>query len=60
MFVAKVGIAVACGWGAYVLIDNVNEFKPGQPNQITSSWIVILVRLLNCSRNCSRVVSHGF
>jgi hypothetical protein len=43
MFVARVGIAVCAGWGAFVLLDNVPEFQPGGDNQISSSWVVVLV-----------------
>ena len=45
MFVAKVGIALACGWASYVLMDHVAAFQAGGSSPITSSWLVVLVTI---------------
>ncbi len=43
MFLGKITIATACGWGAYVLLDNIADFKPGGKNELSSTWLPILV-----------------
>lgn len=45
MFVAKVGIAAACGWGCYVLLDTLPRFGPGGADEVTSTWLVVLVTM---------------
>lgn len=45
MFVAKVGIALACGWASYVLLDHIPAFMPGGDKEITSTWLVVLVTI---------------
>ena len=42
MFVAKVGIALACGWAAYVLLDHVPEFMPGGDNEVSVEEEILL------------------
>lgn len=43
MFLGKVLIALGCAWVAYAILDNTAQFQVGGDNQITSSWLVILV-----------------
>ncbi len=43
MFLGKVVIAGLCGWGAYVLLDNLADFKPGGKAELSSTWLPILV-----------------
>lgn len=45
MFVGKVGIAAAAGWGCYVLLDTVPAFGPGGSDAISSSWLIVLVTM---------------
>ena len=45
MFIAKVGIAAASGWGCYVLLDTVPRFAPGGEDEITSTWLVVAVAM---------------
>jgi len=45
LFMGKVGISCACGWGAFVLVENVAEFKPGGANQLSSTWMPVLVTI---------------
>ena len=35
LFMGKVGISCICGWGAFVLLENVAEFKAGGANQLS-------------------------
>jgi hypothetical protein len=43
MFLGKALIAAACGWIAYAILDNVPRFKTGGVDEITSTWLIILV-----------------
>lgn len=45
MFIAKVGIACACGWGCFVLLENVPRFRAGGADEITSTWLLVLVTM---------------
>lgn len=45
MFVGRVGIAAAAGWGCYVLLDTVPRFAEGGEDEITSTWLVVLVTM---------------
>jgi hypothetical protein len=43
MFLGKVLIASCCAWVAYAILDNSKQFQTGGANEITSTWLVILV-----------------
>jgi choline transporter-like protein 2/4/5 len=43
MFLGKVLIAMCCGWIAFAILDHAERFQPGQPDYISTEWIVILV-----------------
>jgi hypothetical protein len=45
LFMGKVGISCVCGWGAFVLLENVAEFKQGGANQLSSTWMPVLVTI---------------
>lgn len=45
MFLGKVFISVCAGWFAYAVLDNAKTFQAGQPNQLSSTWVVILVTM---------------
>lgn len=43
MFLGKVVISCVCAWGAYVLLGYLPEFQTGGPNELSSTWLPILV-----------------
>ena len=55
LFMGKVAISCTCGWGAFVLLENMAEFKPGGANQLSSTWMPVLVTIF-----FAYFVSSGF
>jgi hypothetical protein len=44
MFLGKIIIATASAWVAYLLLDRLTQFQPGEVNELSSTWLPILVR----------------
>ncbi len=55
MFLGKILISAASAWVAYAILDNASQFQPGGANEVTSTWLVILVVLF-----FSYAVASGF
>jgi choline transporter-like protein 2/4/5 len=45
LFIGKLGISAICGWGAFVLLENVQDFKPGGANELSSTWMPVLATI---------------
>ncbi len=45
MFLGKITIAVICGWGAYVLLDTLPQFRRGGEQELSSTWLPVIVVL---------------
>lgn len=43
MFFGKVLIAAVAGWVAYAILERSSQFQPGGANEITSTWLVVLM-----------------
>jgi choline transporter-like protein 2/4/5 len=55
LFMGKCGISALCGWGAFVLLENISQFKKGGENQLSSTWMPVLVTMF-----FSYCVASGF
>jgi hypothetical protein len=55
LFMGKCGISALCGWGAFVLLENIAQFKKGGENQLSSTWMPVLVTMF-----FSYCVASGF
>lgn len=55
MFLGKITISTLCAWGAYVLLDNLPEFRYGGKHELSSTWLPILVTLF-----FSYAIASGF
>lgn len=45
MFLGKIMIAIACAWIAYAILDNAPMFQVGGAQELSSTWLIILVVL---------------